>query len=118
MSVKFSDKKVYYFFKVNPVSFIERRKLITVDIQYSFYFSIHYDRNDNFRTGKRTTGDMSWELIYIGYNLCTGFRPCRAAYSTSFFNTITCYTALKRPQMKFTVMYQIETYPEKAESFL
>ena len=89
---------------------------IAVNVEYGTHGIMSDKGNHYLGAGTSAACDMSRELLYIGYYLCSGFGPCRATYTAPLTDAVAGYISLEWAKDELLAAYEVKTYPKPAES--
>ena len=102
-----------YLLQVVAVCLIKLVELVAIDVEHAYHLALNDKGNHNLRTRERTASNMTRELFYVGYDLCTTFSPSCTTYATPAADAEAGGTSLERTEYQVVgILDQVEAYPE------
>ena len=107
-------------FQPVAVGLVESVELVAVDVEHGDDGAVGVvDGDDDFAARGTGAGNVAWELVNIGDDLCLVFLPCGSAYAATFADAGTGEGTLEGTEHEGVgIGYAVKAYPPPAEGLV
>ena len=111
-------QQIHHPFQIFYIRFVERGELIAVDVEDGDDLAVLEYGNDNLAAGGGRAGDVSGELLDVGYHNRALFLPRRAAHPAPVRDARTGQRPLERTEHQLVTDDAVEARPPEPERFV